>query len=65
MRYSAEMRLKMKVEKNGKIYCISEQVKSWVVACRQGAVETEYKVDKAICPTLDELVAYIKSEKLF
>jgi hypothetical protein len=50
------------VEKN---YTITEQVKSWVVTCKRGAVTLEYKIDKEICATLDDLRAYVEKEKLF
>ena len=50
------------VEKN---YTIAEQVKSWVVTCKKGAVTLEYKIDKEMCATLNDLRAYVEKEKLF
>ena len=50
------------VEKN---YTITEQVKSWGVTCKRGAVTLEYKIDKEICATLDDLRTYVEKEKLF
>lgn len=55
----------MEIYKNGKTYFITEQVKSWEVTCRHGAVTVSYKIDKEICATLDALRAYVESEKLF
>lgn len=49
------------VEKN---YTIAEQVKSWVVTCKKGAVTLEYKIDKEMCATLNDLRAYVEKEKL-
>ena len=46
-------------------YMITEQVKSWVITCKKGAVTLEYKIDKEICATLDDLRAYVEKEKLF
>lgn len=46
-------------------YMITEQVKSWVITCKKGAVTLEYKIDKEICATLDDLRAYVETEKLF
>lgn len=48
-----------------KTYTITEQVKSWVITCKKGAVTLEYKIEKEICATLDDLRAYVEKKKLF
>jgi hypothetical protein len=55
----------MIVEKNGKIFSISEQSKKWVIKSNSGKLSVSYDVSKDLCATEDELREYIKSSDLF
>ena len=45
----------MKIEKDGKIYKVTEQSKTWTVSTDKDNVTVSAKVTKADCPTFDDL----------
>lgn len=55
----------MIIEKNGKIYEISERSKDWSVVWKSGALSVDFKVSKDICKTAAELKEYIEKEEMF
>lgn len=55
----------MNIEKDGKIYTVRENQKSWTVTLTDGRVTISAKVQKADCPTFDDLKAFIAENNLF
>lgn len=55
----------MTIEKNGKVYAVRENKKSWTVTIGEGRVSISANVSKDICPTFDDLKAYIAKNDLF
>ena len=55
----------MNIEKNGKIYKIRENTKSWTVSITIGQVDISYNIQKVDCPVYSDLKAYIVSSDLF
>lgn len=56
----------MHIEKNGKIYTVTENLKSWSVKTESGKVSVSYSIQKELCPTFEELCEYLLTDnKLF
>lgn len=55
----------MIIEKNGKIYEVSERAKHWSVVLKSGALSVDFQVSKDICETEAELKEYIEKEEMF
>ena len=55
----------MIVEKNGKIYSVSEHSAKWVVKSNSGKLSVSYDVSKELCSTEDDLREYIQASELF
>lgn len=55
----------MIVEKNGKIYTVRENPKSWTVKIDIENVSVSYNVSKDDCKTFDELQGFISGSDLF
>lgn len=55
----------MTIEKNGKVYAVRENKKSWTVTISEGRVSISANVPKDICPTFGNLKAYIAENHLF
>lgn len=55
----------MIIEKNGKMYEVSERSKHWLVVLKSGALSVDFQVSKDICETEAELKEYIKKEEMF
>lgn len=55
----------MTIEKNGKVYAVRENNKSWTVSIKYGHIDVNYNVQKADCPTFDDLKAFVAENDLF
>jgi hypothetical protein len=55
----------MIIEKNGKIYEVSERSKHWSVVLKSGVLSVDFQVSKDICETKAELKKYIEKEEMF
>jgi hypothetical protein len=56
----------MKIEKDGKIFNVTEQAKSWTVSLvDSGNFDASAKITKADCPTFEDLKAFIAENDLF
>ena len=55
----------MFIEKNGKIYEVSERSKHWSVVWKSGALSADFQVSKDICKTESDVKSYIEKEEMF
>lgn len=55
----------MKIEKNGKIYDVTELARSWKLSITIGSVPIIYKVSKNDCSTFDELKEFVAENPAF
>jgi hypothetical protein len=55
----------MTIEKNGKIYKVTEQSKTWTVSTDKNNVTVSAKITKADCPTFDDLKMFVAENDLF
>ena len=55
----------MKIEKDGKIYKVTEQSKTWTVSTDKDNVIVSAKITKADCPTFDDLKTFVAENDLF
>lgn len=55
----------MIVEKNEKMYEVTERKKHWSVVLKSGALTADFQVSKDICATIEELKDYIQKEDMF
>lgn len=55
----------MTTQKNGKTYTVSEYKNHWTVKYSAGGLSVNYKVDKGLCESEDELAEYIKNNDMF
>lgn len=49
----------MKIEKNGVVYSVKENEKSWTLSADLGGVSVSYKVSKDDCPDFDSLKVFV------
>ncbi len=49
----------MIIEKNGKVYMVTELHDKWSVDTDSGKLSITFSVSKDLCPTVDELRKYI------
>lgn len=55
----------MIIEKNDKLYNVTEYTKSWTLSINIGGVPVNYKVSKTDCPTWDELKVFVEENSIF
>ncbi len=55
----------MTIKKSGKVYTVRENKKSWTLSTKNGNVSLVYNVQKADCPTFDDLKVYVVESNLF
>ena len=55
----------MVIKKGSDVYTVSEAPSLWTVKKEIGKVSFEIKVPKDICPTLEELQAYVLQSDIF
>lgn len=55
----------MTIEKNGKIYKVTEQSKTWTVSTDKNNVTVSAKITKADCSTFDDLKMFVAENDLF
>ena len=55
----------MIIEKDSKIYEVSERSKYWSVVLKSGTLSVNFQVSKEICKTEADLQDYIVKEKMF
>ena len=55
----------MTIKKSGKVYTVRENKKSWTLSTKNGNVSLVYNVQKADCPTFDDLKGYVVESDLF
>ena len=56
----------MMIEKNGKLYEVTEQKRYWLVTLKsESPIEVAYRVSKDLCSTLEEVKTYIRNENMF
>ena len=55
----------MVIEKNDKKYDVRECKTTWSVSWEKDGLNVNYKIDKNICPTEEELKEFIEKEKMF
>nr|DAF05493.1 MAG TPA: hypothetical protein [Caudoviricetes sp.] len=55
----------MKIEKNGKIYDVTELARNWKLSIMIGSVPVIYKVSKDGCATFDELKEFVAENPAF
>lgn len=55
----------MTIEKNGRIYEVRENKKSWTLSVTKDRVTISANVTKADCPTFDDLKAFVYENSLF
>lgn len=55
----------MTIEKNGKIYKVTEQSKTWTVSTDKNNVTVSAKITKTDCPTFDDLKMFVAENDLF
>ena len=53
------------VKKNEKTYIIRECKNHWNVSADSGRLAVSYRVFKDVCPTFEDLKAYIENENIF
>lgn len=55
----------MTIEKNGIVYLVKENFKSWTLSKAIGKVSISYNISKTDCPTLEALKAYVAENSVF
>lgn len=55
----------MIIEKNDKLYEVTERKKHWSVVLKSGSLTVDFQVSKDICATVEELKEYIQRENMF
>ena len=55
----------MTIKKSGKVYTVRENKKSWTLSTKNGNVSLVSNVQKADCPTFDDLKVYVVESDLF
>lgn len=55
----------MKIEKNGNIYRVKENERSWALSLEIGAVASTYNVTKEDCPTFESLEKFVAENSAF
>ncbi len=55
----------MQIEKNGKIFDVTEKISLWAVSRKVGPLTIEIKVPKDVCGDEAALRAYVEREDLF
>ncbi len=55
----------MVIKKDGSEYTVKESPSFWTVKKEIGKVSVEVKISKDICPTIEELQAYILENDIF
>lgn len=55
----------MTIEKNGIVYLVKENFKSWTLFRTIGSVPITYKVSKTDCPTLETLKEFVAENSVF
>ena len=55
----------MFVEKNGKIYEVTERKEFWSVILKGDGVTVDFQIDKKLCETEEDVEKYIKREGMF
>ncbi len=55
----------MTIEKNGAVYSVKENFKSWTLLKAMGRVSVSYNISKTDCPTLDALKAHVAENSVF
>lgn len=55
----------MTIEKNGKVYTVRENAKSWTVTKAAERVTINANVSKADCPTFESLKAFVAENDIF
>lgn len=55
----------MTIEKNGIIYWVKENSKSWTLSKTIGSVPITYKISKTDCPTLENLKQFVVENTAF
>lgn len=55
----------MTIEKNGAIYFVKENLKSWTLSKTIGSVPISYNVSKIDCPDFDALKQFVAENSVF
>lgn len=55
----------MAIEKNGIVYLVKENFKSWTLSKTIGRVSVSYNVSKTDCPDFEALKAYVSENTVF
>lgn len=55
----------MTIEKDGKVYAVRENAKSWTVTRAAERVTINVNVSKADCPTFESLKAFVAENDIF
>ncbi len=55
----------MKIEKNNKVYEVTENERAWTLNTKVGAVFVKYNVSKSDCPTLEDLKNFVIENSVF
>lgn len=56
------MQSKTTIEENGKTYTVRECLRHWSVSYKTGILSVYAKIEKEICPTLEDLKNYLKND---
>ena len=55
----------MKIEKNGNIFFVKENEKSWTIERKEGKLTISYNVPKEECATWEALVRFVSESEAF
>lgn len=55
----------MTIEKNGIVYFVKENLKSWTLSKKIGSVSVSYNVSKTDFPDFEALKAYVAENSVF
>lgn len=55
----------MKIEKNGKVFSVKENLKSWTVSRTVDFITISYNVSKTDCPNLESLQKFVNDNEVF
>ena len=55
----------MKIKKNGSIYRVKENERSWTLSLEIGALVSTYNVSKEDCPTFESLEKFVAENSAF
>lgn len=55
----------MKIEKDGRVYIVTETTKQWNVKTDASKMGVSYNIPKEVCGTFDDLKKYVVENELF